>query len=57
MCVFYGDCPHNTQDCEEDNRHYQCKHRVIAMADFEIYEGKPIYVHKDAARSDRTTIC
>ena len=29
MCIWYGDCPFNTFDCEENNPHYKCKHRVI----------------------------
>jgi len=27
ICNYYGDCPFNT-DCEEDNPHYKCRHRV-----------------------------
>jgi len=29
MCIFYGDCPFNTVDCEEDTPHYKCDHRVV----------------------------
>ena len=29
MCIFFGDCPFNTVDCEEITPHYKCKHRVI----------------------------
>ena len=28
MCIWYGDCPFNTFDCEVDNPHYKCKHRM-----------------------------
>jgi len=29
MCIFYGDCPFNTVDCEETNPQYKCRHRVV----------------------------
>ena len=28
-CIFYGDCPFNTMDCEEDTPHYRCKNRIV----------------------------
>jgi len=29
MCIYYGDCPFNMPDCEEDDGHYKCPHRVV----------------------------
>ena len=28
MCIYYGDCPFVTTDCEEDTPHYKCSYRL-----------------------------
>ena len=28
MCIYYGDCPFVTTDCEEDTPHYKCRYRL-----------------------------
>jgi hypothetical protein len=56
-CIYYGDCPFTTAECQDDEPHYICKHREIVISAkgyFSLYKEAHIDLEDDGAIGFRT---
>lgn len=35
VCIYYGDCPFPTFECQEDEQYYNCAHRIVCKKNME----------------------